>query len=185
MTGRLSDRSLNPVARWVRSLPQECYLATEVADALGVVVGTIRRLGREHPQELGPSYRGYKGEQPVYLYTPEDVERLRVYLEKVATVMPFRQAGQRGRPQLWTDEQRIQRQRAWCQVGALRRKATMLRLAGHLEDADQREAKARALATDLNRTAQARRAELAALDSIAVTAACRGGQDEVKEVATS
>jgi hypothetical protein len=48
----------------------------EVADALDVLATTLRRVARDHPDALGPSYGAWFGRMPVSLYVMDDIDRL-------------------------------------------------------------------------------------------------------------
>ena len=73
--------SRSPVVRLFRSLPPGLYMSSrEVADELGVSSSLIRKMARR--EELNaPTTCIVSGKFRAYLYTKEDVDEIRQYLE--------------------------------------------------------------------------------------------------------
>ena len=101
-----------PVVAFARSEDEVYYLCSEVAAGLGVSPTMLRRLAREDPQELAPSSGAAFGANRVALYRMEDVVRIR---KDLLTRWPDHDDGRPrrrpGRPRLWSDGERRDRQR--------------------------------------------------------------------------
>jgi len=77
----------SPVIDYVRSLGD--YRATsEVAEELGISVGLVRKLAKKRVTQA-PSKVAPFGDTHVHLYTPDDVEALRTYLESQRVVYDY------------------------------------------------------------------------------------------------
>lgn len=74
------DRGVSPVDVAISELDGTYYKLTETADILGVSVSTLRRL-LKNEQLNAPSKEMRYGAIFVYLYTPEDVDEIRAYIE--------------------------------------------------------------------------------------------------------
>ena len=125
----------------VRGLPGEFYLRREVADALGVSAATLDRLGRSDPDHLGQCHRILFGGLPVLLYDHDRIERLHAHLATHRT--------RRGRPRLWSDEERRARCATYSALGYRRRRAEQLRARGDHAEADRLHRLADQLAAEL------------------------------------
>lgn len=114
-TGRIA-----PSVQFVRSLEGTYYLLREAAELLGVSHRTLRTyLNGPDKDLLGPSFCTYLGKIKIYLYTDDDIERLRKHFEEQKVVYPATDPGPtytKGRPPKWTEEQRKIRQRKFSQV---------------------------------------------------------------------
>lgn len=103
---------LDPVTRWVRSLPGKYYKLEEAATMLGVASKTLRRRMRQ--PGMAPSQVGLMGKRQVYLYTRADIERIRTRLAATRTVIDFHAAPRAvGRPPKWTEAQVMERNRLY------------------------------------------------------------------------
>lgn len=105
---------LSPAIAYVRSLSQNFYVFSEVAEQLGISVNALRTLARRYPESLGPYGLTYLGEMKIYLFRAEDVDVLRRYLDRRAALGPALDdlVGGRGRPPIWTHaEQRARHAR--------------------------------------------------------------------------
>jgi hypothetical protein len=120
-------KPLDPATRFVRSLDGEYYMLREAAAKLGVSDRTLRNLLQGKvggdPNAFGPSYKVNFGKITIYLYTKEDIEKIRKHLEERRQVLP-NEGGVRppGRPVKWTDEQRRERQRLYSAQHYYRRR---------------------------------------------------------------
>lgn len=74
---------LSPAEAYVRSLPGENYLLTEVAEEVGMNPHTIRRLIKADPPRVkAPSYIGSLGKQEIYVFTAEDLAEVKAYYQR-------------------------------------------------------------------------------------------------------
>lgn len=108
-----------PSVRFVRSLEGKYYLLREAADLIGISHRTLRKMNNSDDPETSPSFYTYLGKIKIYLYTDDDVERIRKILDTQKTVYPSSVPGptlHKGRPAKWTAEQRKVRQRKFSQV---------------------------------------------------------------------
>lgn len=125
-------KALDPSTRFVRSLDGEYYKLTEAAEQLGVSDRTLRNFlqGKvgDDPNVLGPSFKVMFGKIPIYLYTKEDITRIREHLQARREVLPNdgRVRSLMGRPSKWTAEQKARRQRLYSAAHYWRRRAVEL-----------------------------------------------------------
>lgn len=73
-----------PAIAYVRSLGIDALVASQVAKELNVSVQLVRKL-RKDEQFTAPSMEVPFGTNVIYLYTPEDVEELRAYVQRSRT----------------------------------------------------------------------------------------------------
>lgn len=100
---------VSPITAYVRNLPQTYYLLNEVALMLGVHDRTLRVLNGDPEtfRTLGPTSVVRFGKVTVYLYTPEDVEKLKKHFANRRKVEPAVKAdGNPGRPRKYDAEQK-------------------------------------------------------------------------------
>ena len=113
---------LDPATRLVRSLEGEYFKLSEAAEILGVPESTLRALIKDaseggDPDGAPKQYIPF-GKIPIYLYTHEDIDRIREVLTKrrSASPVPFDMV-LNGRPPRYTPEERAVRTklsaRAW------------------------------------------------------------------------
>jgi hypothetical protein len=112
----------------VRALSGEFYLRAEVADALGISPSTLRRIAARIVP-LGPSGTITAGTLTVPVYNTAAIARLHAHLAE--------QRSRRGRPRLWTDEERRARRAAHAAAGYRRRRAAELRDRADHDGADR------------------------------------------------
>lgn len=110
----MTQQMMDPATRFVRSLPGEYFMTREAAAMLGVPRRRLDEYVASYPDELGPSFCTFFGKLKIYLYTQEDIERIRAHLTNVRRVFPPRTPGAGGRPRKWTDEERKERQRLYA-----------------------------------------------------------------------
>lgn len=117
-----SVERMDPATRLVRSLPGKYLMVREAAEVLGVSHTTLRRLLKDEPEELGPSFCVYVGKNAspetgkgkIYLYTQEDLDKLRAFLSGPKRIWRNTDTPrQTGRPPKWTSEERKERQRLY------------------------------------------------------------------------
>jgi hypothetical protein len=131
---------MDPSTRFVRSLDGEYFMLREAAEMLGVSHRTLRiyLADPETKDELGPSFCAYFGKVKIYLYTREDIEKIRKYLTSRKTVFRTNETPRpTGRPPKWTSKQRKERQRLYSSAHYYSRRA---------EELDQTDPEAAALA---------------------------------------
>lgn len=107
---------MNPTTRLVRSLDGDYFMVREVAETLGVSQTTLRKfLSSEDPEHanLRPSHMVAFGKVNVYLYTRDDVDRIRAYLKARMEVKDFTVTNAPGRPRIYSDAQRRERGRLY------------------------------------------------------------------------
>lgn len=117
---------LSPIVQFVRGLG-EYYLVSEVAAAIDVPEGTIRRRMLSDPERWGPSETAMYGAQRIHLFTPADLERLATLFERIRAEHPAMLSGSPGRPRMWSRAETVDRQRRRAKVCYYRRRARQLR----------------------------------------------------------
>ena len=136
---------INPAVAFVRGLDQAWFLCSEVAYALGTSPSTLRRMARADPREMGPAEVIAFGRIEIWLYDMAGVDRLHHHL------MTDRSDGTppRGRPRLWTDQERRHRRTALSAASYQRRRARALRAIGDITRATTAENAAAGITTRL------------------------------------
>jgi hypothetical protein len=76
-----------PAIAYVRSLGIDAQVSSQVAEELGVSVQLVRKL-RTSGDFKAPSLEVPFGKNKIFLYTPEDVEELRAYVQRSRTPRP-------------------------------------------------------------------------------------------------
>lgn len=77
---RESKTRVSPVKKYVRSLGRNFKVVSEVAEELGVSSSFIRLISDEKRVDV-PTYKAQYGKHEIRVYTPDDVEKIRQYLE--------------------------------------------------------------------------------------------------------
>lgn len=78
----------SPVTKWVRQLERDhstkFYIASEVADHLGISVQAVRKYAKKNVcgKGVAPSLRVPFGEIVINLYTDDDLKALESYLDE-------------------------------------------------------------------------------------------------------
>jgi len=106
---------MDPATRLVRTLPGNYKKLSEAAEILGVSDDTLRTLLQEAVSKGdasgAPSKFAMMGRTRIYLYTDEDIERIRGILAERREVRSFDLTAVTGRPPLYTKEERAHRTR--------------------------------------------------------------------------
>lgn len=125
----LSERT-DPIGKYVTSLNGDFYMIREVAQLLGVHPNTIRELDKRKElvaRGLGHEFEAYLGRVTVYLYTPETIERLRVYFAERQQVYDrpelLIERAPTGRKAKYTKEERKDRQKLFSKASYYARRA--------------------------------------------------------------
>ena len=107
---------LSPAVAFVRSLPGEFFMLREVAEMVGVSQYTLRNLIANDVEGLTPSNFAMFGNVKIYLYTRDDIARLKKHFERRLEVLKYNgQSAKVGRPALYTKEERRERNRLHSQ----------------------------------------------------------------------
>ena len=107
-----------PVVAFVRSLPGDYYMLSEVSLLLGVNPRVLRNINSDQEtfKTLGPSYITNFGKVQVYLYTKADVAKLKKWRQDRLTVLPATKKIASGRPRKWTNEERKHRAKLYSRL---------------------------------------------------------------------
>lgn len=103
--------NVDPVTRFVRSLPGDWRLLREVSGLVGVSQFTLRRYIDDNIKECLPSKVARIGKMHVYLYSAEDIASIERYLRDRTEVVDFDGKRKRRAP-IYTSAERIGRKRA-------------------------------------------------------------------------
>lgn len=147
----MSDR-LAPSVRFVRSLEGHYYLLREAAQMLGVSHRTLRNFNAADPEKLGPGFYAYLGKIKIYLYTDDDIARLRKHLDEQKIVYSAGEPGPaqaKGRPAKWSKEQRQARQRKFSQIHYYKNMAAKYNNTGESDKANRATEKMLAIKQEL------------------------------------
>lgn len=149
---------ISPITAFVRGIPGDFMTLAEVARILEIPEPTLRDLRIRAPKRFGPSLMTHFGRTPVYLYSAEDLERVRVELKN-------HRAEQRaegfhsGRPALWTATEAADRRRRSMQAVYYARRADQLASRKLPTEADAARARAEDLRAQLKNDAAIRTAQ--------------------------
>lgn len=146
---------ISPITRYVRSLPGEYYTVTEAAKLLHLSPHTLRSYAGSGDSKLAPTKCAYFGKVRLYLYTAEDVSRIKNELDARREVKEFN--GERfgrpsGRPAIYTKEQVAQRKRLYARRHYYKKKAQEARL--HGEDSSRYDSRVEEITRELRESAQ-------------------------------
>jgi hypothetical protein len=123
--------------KFVRSLDGNYLLLREAAESLRVSQATLRKFIKDDNANLGPSKCVWFGKSKIYLYTIWDIEKISKYLEHRKTVFDNDETqpklSGRGRPAIWSPEERKERQRKFARVSYYKRKAQAMLVIGTTE----------------------------------------------------
>lgn len=124
----------DPATSFVRQLEGDWYLLREAADMVGVSQGTLRKLITNEVEGLVPGHYTMFGRNKIYLYTIEDIDRLREHFSQRLRV--YTNDGKRtsGRPQVYTHEERKVRARLYSRAWYWRNRIEMLTEEGRTEE---------------------------------------------------
>jgi hypothetical protein len=152
---------MDPATRLVRTLPGNYKKLSEAAEILGVSGDTLRALIQEAVNEGDPAGAPSKfammGRTRLYLYTDEDIERIRGVLESRREVRTFDLTSSgTGRPPLYTKEERATRTRLNARAWYYRNRIKKLEEAGAArKEITAAKRRLREVEDELRRTAKA------------------------------
>ena len=153
---------LDPVTRFVRGLPDRDYLLPrEAAAVLGITRDRLKKLGRQHPETLGPGYDTWMGNVHLFLYTEEDLDQVRAYFVAMKDIRPsgpYR--GGRGRPATWTASEHASRHRRRALARYHLLASARFASQGKHERAEKALAKSATLKTELAAELEVRKAQI-------------------------
>src|SRR4051812_8833598 len=95
----------------------------EVARTLKIPEDTLRTWRRQKPEIFNPSFMTHFGALPIYLYSADDLEKIRKAAEE--------HTSERGQPRLWSVAEAKDRQRRHVRARYWERRAESLREQGH------------------------------------------------------
>lgn len=127
---------IDPATRLVRRLGEEFLKLREVAGLLDISERTLRNLIRSKREGYQPSYVASMGKLRVYLYTRDDVERIRQLLDERYSIKPNKGQSPMGRPAIYTTEERVVRQRQYSMAHYYRKRYESLVAAGKHDKAE-------------------------------------------------
>ena len=114
-------RKISPTTRLLRGIAGEFYIVREVAEKTGISETMIRKSIRSGVVEMMPSKTTANGK--IYLFTPEDIERMSKYYAEKNAPKDFEHGSHRfGRPRKFTDEERVERSRLHSQANYWKRR---------------------------------------------------------------
>lgn len=137
MNNLFIDQSMDPSTRFVRSLDGDYLMLRETAVTLGVSSQFLRKAIRDDRVEYLPSKSVWFGKVKIYLYTRQDLDRMRKALEESRIV--FDHDGQMrrpGRPRRFTKDEAKERQRLFSRAYYYRKKIAQLE-ADNLQETGQ------------------------------------------------
>lgn len=147
----VDHNKLDPATAFVRSLDGTYYMVREAADLLGVNHRLLRKFMDGDDADLKPSFLGYLGKVKIYLYTADDIDKIREYLEQRKTVYPnLAEAPHVGRPAKYTKAERKERQRLYSKAHYYGRRAREEHAKGHTGEAAKYLAKQRQTKKELD-----------------------------------
>lgn len=144
---------ISPVTKFVRELEGGPWMTlAEVARALKVPEDTLRSWRRDDPETYNPSFMTHFGDLPVYLYSLEDLERVRLAAAA--------HTSDRGQPRLWSALEAKDRQRRHVRARYWERRRDLLLERGDVEEGREAARKSRVIRDQLSQESQDRRKRL-------------------------
>lgn len=118
--------ALDPVTAFVRGLEDDYYLLREAAEECGMSVQVLRRAVKDGQEAMQPSNGVMIGKMKVYLYTREDIDRMKQALADRRDVKTFDEMSRSpvvgGRPSVYTPEEKAERARLFSRLSYWRNK---------------------------------------------------------------
>lgn len=127
---------ISPTIRFVRSLPGEYYMVSEAAKMLGLSPHTLRQYVSD--PALSPTKCANFGKIRIYLYTMEDIDRIKAELDERRKVVDYngeRHGRPSGRPRQFTEYEAAQRKKMYAKRYYYQKRAEQLIAQGREEDA--------------------------------------------------
>jgi hypothetical protein len=121
--------AMHPMVQYVRSLPEDLYLAREVAEMIGCSKAMLLYISRHSDTPMGPTHQARYGATVLHLYTPQRIEQISEYLKREVTKAD-KGYRQKGPLQMWTHTERVQRRRDQDRVRSYRKRAARYREEG-------------------------------------------------------
>jgi hypothetical protein len=144
---------LDPATKFVRSLDGTYYMVREAAEILGVSHRVLRKMNDDPESEMKPSFAAYLGKIKIYLYTEDDITKIRDYLEierkRIYPNEPGVGPERKGRPSQFTKSERKERQRLYSKAHYYGKRAEEETSRGNLAKASQYLAKQRQVKKEL------------------------------------
>lgn len=144
--------SRDPATRFVRQLPGDWYKLSEAAELIGVSHSTLRKLISDDREGLVPGHFAMFGKNRIYLYSDDDIERLRKHFESREIIYrhdgPVRRAG---RPAIYSKDERKARARLRSRVWYWRNRVKLLKEQGRTDEMLQAEEKLRQIEGELGK----------------------------------
>lgn len=135
---------IDPATRYVRSLPGNYFMLKEAAEMVGVSQYVLRKLiqdedaGEAKAEGLTPSKYAPMGNNKIYLYTREDIDRLTAHFSDRKRVVDIDGPINRGgRPPIYTRAERKERNRLHSQAWYYQKREEKLRAEGNHAEADK------------------------------------------------
>lgn len=128
---------IDPATKFVRSLEGDYYMLREAAELLGVSQRVLRHYIQQRNKDLSPSFSASMGKVRIYLYTLEDVNRIRDALRERSVVYKNEGRIAVGRPPRFTSEQRKIRQRKFSMANYYIKRSTSFEESGDIEKATE------------------------------------------------
>jgi hypothetical protein len=153
-------RRISPVTAFIRSLEGEWFSLAEAARAIDRPEETLRDWARRDPEAYGAHHSERFGQRTIYLYDIEGIERIRKALVDAQQEDPLRFAGRPGRPRIWSNDERRDRERRMAQVVYYRKRVPELLAAGKRSAARKASKRAHEIAAQLEHDRAKRRASI-------------------------
>lgn len=148
---------MDPATKFVRSLDGTYYMLREAAEMLGISGHTLRKFNENEEADLKASFVAYFGKVKIFLYTEDDIEKIREYLDARRQVYPTSSTLLEGKPVLgrparYTKEQRQNRQKLHSRAHYYGKRAREETSKGNLKEASIYLAKQRKIRKELGVT---------------------------------
>ncbi len=116
---------MDPATTFVRSLDGNYYMVREAAELLGINHRTLRNWNEGSNEKLKPSFVSWLGKVKIYLYTDDDIDKIREYLDDRRKIYPNddKAKPQSGRPARYSKEERKERQKLYSKAHYYGRRA--------------------------------------------------------------
>lgn len=127
----------DPATSFVRQLEGDWYMLREAAELVGVSQFTLRKLIFNEAEGLVPSHYTMFGRNKIYLYTKDDIDRIRAHFEARQQVFVNDGSRRTGRPPVYTSDERRERARLYSRAWYWRSRIKQLETEGKTKELNE------------------------------------------------
>lgn len=153
---------MSPVTAFVRTAGGNYVTTNEAAVLIGTTTASLRYWMSQDWDNYGPRNQTDFGKVTVYLWSPEDIARVRATYDRARAAQPGRFMGRPGVVRLWSDLERLDRSRRTARATYHRRASRRRAEVGDTDGAIAQMAIASGITKQLRAESRKRRREIKA-----------------------